>query len=298
MATYNGAAFLSEQLASLARQTRLPDELIISDDHSTDTTVAIAKAFAETSPFPVNIIVNEANLGYAKNFAAAARHFTGDLVFLADQDDIWCDDKIATIVDLANDSAASVFSHDISIFSTDPAKPNRPSYYRHLETEHLSPAVCLKGCTLAIRSAFIAKWGWPPEKSDISHDFWVTILSTGLRQRQYIDKILVHHRIHGGNASGWVATRKDFVRLPLDSAAQLEPVSDLDLLIELCIKRWNLWRTDAFLGALRRHGHDLDPGLVADFVDRLEKNRAWYRHNDPERRLSLPRRIWRKLRQA
>jgi glycosyltransferase involved in cell wall biosynthesis len=298
MATYNGAAFLSEQLSSLARQIQLPDELIISDDGSTDATVEIAKAFATTAPFPVKVIVNESNLGYAKNFASATKYCSADLVFLADQDDIWCDDKIATVADLAKTSDAAVFSHDISIFSTDPAKPTYPSYYRHLEAEHLSPAVCLKGCTLAIRSAFIARWGWQPEGSDISHDFWVTILATGLRQRQFIDKVLVHHRLHGGNASGWVATRKDFVRLPLDSSQQLHPVSDLDFLIELCIKRWNLGRTDAFLDALQQQGRDLDQDLIAGFVDRLEQNRAWYRDSDPDRQLSLPRRLWRKIRQS
>ena len=294
MATYQGEAFLAEQLASLARQTRRPDELIISDDCSRDRTVEIAKAFAQTAAFPVQVFVNRTNIGFAKNFAAAARHSTGDLIFLADQDDIWRDDKIALMADIAADSTASVFSHDISVFSTSPSDATHPSYYRYLQAQGFSPAVCLKGCTLAIKSDFIARWGWPPEGATVSHDFWVALLATGLRQRQYVDSVLVDYRLHDRNASGWIATRNDLVRQPPDASLQQAPSADLDVLIELVIKRDNLNWTGSFLHALRQRGDDLDGNLIAEFTLSLQKNLTWYRENTATRRSFLPFRRWRK----
>ncbi len=68
MCTYNGTMFLDEQLQSIARQNRLPDELVICDDNSQDSTVDIIRRFAETVSFPVHLHINEFNLGAIKNF--------------------------------------------------------------------------------------------------------------------------------------------------------------------------------------------------------------------------------------
>jgi glycosyltransferase involved in cell wall biosynthesis len=95
MCTYNGARFLPEQLASIAAQTRLPDEMVVCDDGSTDTTLEILEKFSQTVPFPVRIVRNPVNLGSTKNFEQAMRLCTGDLIALCDQDDIWLPDKLA-----------------------------------------------------------------------------------------------------------------------------------------------------------------------------------------------------------
>ena len=89
LATYNGAVYLKEQLESIAAQTRTPDELVISDDQSTDDTLRVIEEFAATAGFPVRLSVNEANLGIAKNFEKAISLCRGDLIFLSDQDDVW-----------------------------------------------------------------------------------------------------------------------------------------------------------------------------------------------------------------
>jgi glycosyltransferase involved in cell wall biosynthesis len=296
MATYNGATYLSEQLESLARQTRLPDELIISDDCSSDATVEIARAFATTAPFPVHVFVNAMNLGYAKNFVSAARRSIGDLVFFADQDDIWCDDKVAVIADLAASSDGTVFSHDISIFATNPDSPTYASYYQYLRSQDFPPAVCLKGCSLAIKATFITDWDWPSEHATVSHDFWVALLATGLRQRRYVDKVLVHHRLHGENTSGWVASRGDLVRQASDISHQQGPTADLDLLIELCIKPWSMDWTDAFLAVLQRRSLHVDPDLLADFTSALKQNADWYAGRETAAQPFSLRRLWQKFR--
>jgi hypothetical protein len=95
IASYNGAAFIGEQLASIAAQTRLPDELVVSDDGSQDETCAIVEAFAKTAPFPVRLLRQTARLGILDNFYAAFGACTGDILVYCDQDDVWMPEKLA-----------------------------------------------------------------------------------------------------------------------------------------------------------------------------------------------------------
>ncbi|HJS91190.1 MAG TPA: glycosyltransferase family 2 protein [Steroidobacteraceae bacterium] len=97
MATYNGERYVREQLESLGAQTRMPDELVVRDDGSTDGTVEILRAFARAAPFPVRVYPGECNLGYTRNFLEAARLCTGDWIAFCDQDDVWLPEKLATI---------------------------------------------------------------------------------------------------------------------------------------------------------------------------------------------------------
>lgn len=94
LCTYQGAAYLPQLLDSLARQTVRPAELIVCDDGSEDASVELVRAFAASATFPVDITVNERNLGPAANFDQAVRRSQGDIVLLCDQDDVWHPDKI------------------------------------------------------------------------------------------------------------------------------------------------------------------------------------------------------------
>src|ERR687894_3003245 len=94
MCTYNGARFVAEQLASVAAQTRPPDELVVCDDGSTDETCRLVEEFAARAPFPVRLFVNERNLGSTRNFGRAVALCEGDLVALSDQDDVWHPEKL------------------------------------------------------------------------------------------------------------------------------------------------------------------------------------------------------------
>jgi len=95
MATYNGAALIEEQLASIAAQTRPPDELVVCDDGSNDGTVEIIERFAQDVPFEVRLIRNEQRLGYGENFMKAGRCSRGDVIAWSDQDDVWMPEKLA-----------------------------------------------------------------------------------------------------------------------------------------------------------------------------------------------------------
>lgn len=97
MCTYNGAAYLPAQLQSIAAQTRPPDELVVCDDCSTDASAQIVAAFAAGSPFPVRLYINERNLGSTANFEQAIGLCAGDIIALADQDDVWLGEKLARL---------------------------------------------------------------------------------------------------------------------------------------------------------------------------------------------------------
>ncbi len=100
MCTYNGEKFVAAQLDSIARQTRLPMELLVIDDRSSDGTAEIARQFAKSAPFPVHVHTNPQNVGgtskgITKNFEAAVARCTGEFIVPCDQDDVWLPQKLA-----------------------------------------------------------------------------------------------------------------------------------------------------------------------------------------------------------
>ncbi len=100
MTTYNGAQFVIEQLESIRTQTLPVDEVIIHDDRSKDDTVQLVRDYIEKHNLKTwQIKVNEKNLGFADNFWHTILECRGQLVFLADQDDVWYSNKVESITD-------------------------------------------------------------------------------------------------------------------------------------------------------------------------------------------------------
>src|SRR5260370_29854925 len=98
LCTHNGATYLGEQLATLAGQSRLPDELIICDDRSKDETLAIVLSFARQVPFFVRIVVNEKMLGTTKNCEQQIALCSVDLIRVSDQDAVWRSDNLKCLI--------------------------------------------------------------------------------------------------------------------------------------------------------------------------------------------------------
>lgn len=118
IATYNGARFLREQLDSIYRQTHLPDEVVVSDDGSTDETVAILEEYKQR--YGLIYEVNKQPLGVNGNFFRAMALSTGDLISICDQDDIWFPHKLETLynhittMDLRKPCVVSSLRQDIN----------------------------------------------------------------------------------------------------------------------------------------------------------------------------------------
>jgi glycosyltransferase involved in cell wall biosynthesis len=262
MATYNGERFLPEMLESLAAQTHPPDELVVRDDASEDDTVAILHAFARRVPFRVEVIAGGPRLGYAQNFIAASRACTGSVMFFADQDDSWRPPKLATVTQVLRRGQPMAVFHDFSLID-DQGTRQADSFYDLIAERGIPPVAALKGCSMAVTRAFVDTWGWPPAESPVSHDFWVALLATAFGQRHNLAESLIDHRLHGGNASGWIpgASSREFTRPG-------EDVGPARLLIDLVMKPPRLKaRTRTFLDVLDERGDAVD----ADVAHRLRR---------------------------
>ncbi|HUC19535.1 MAG TPA: glycosyltransferase [Acetobacteraceae bacterium] len=139
MTTYNGERFIEEQLASLAQQSRLPDELVVSDDGSQDGTLERVRAFAAQAPFPVRILCGSRSRGVLDNFDRVIASCQGDIVFPCDQDDVWLPQKLAEMTEaLARHPSAGMVISNSELVDEHLCPTGRNLYTRRLRgTEHL-----------------------------------------------------------------------------------------------------------------------------------------------------------------
>ena len=99
MSTYNGERFLAEQLSSICAQTRPVDEIVVSDDGSSDGTLRILDDFRLAHPqIHWKILPSAENHGFRESFLRALKACGGDLIFLCDQDDRWAPGKVETML--------------------------------------------------------------------------------------------------------------------------------------------------------------------------------------------------------
>jgi glycosyltransferase involved in cell wall biosynthesis len=199
MATYNGAEFLSEQLESLAQQTRLPDELVVTDDGSSDATLDLLRDFAESAPFPVRLERNERNLGYAKNFEKAASFCSGDIVFFCDQDDVWLPQKIARM------AAAFEGNPDLMVVMCDASLCDERmrrwgrTQLQNILASGVSAEGYITGCASAHRKTwFDAIMPPPPNRT---HDSWINNSAHICGLSHTLPEPLIDYRRHETNAS-------------------------------------------------------------------------------------------------
>lgn len=206
MATYNGAHYLQEQLDSLKNQTKLPDELIVTDDCSTDRTEEIVLEFAKTAPFEVIFSRNSQNLGYCGNFNEALMKTSGDLVFLSDQDDVWFPEKIEYMVSLAQDNPrALVLMNDASITDGN-LKDTGLTTIGQIQSAGFELSYFAMGCCCLIRRELLDIC-LPIKKGYKAHDVWILAFARCLDARTIEPKVLQYYRRHGKNESQILVNR-------------------------------------------------------------------------------------------
>jgi glycosyltransferase involved in cell wall biosynthesis len=214
MCTFNGARFLREQLDSIASQRRRPDELIISDDNSTDQTIELLHDFARSCPFPIRIVRNDTTLGYTHNFQQTIELCDGELIALADQDDIWKPEKTETIVRTMQDNpAASYLFSDAEIVDEkgsllpgtlwdragfSPSLRHRFSNGDQLRT--LLKSNVVTGAAVAFRKSLTSialpiGAGWV-------HDHWIASLGSCLTHGIAVSDRLLRYRRHSAQHIG------------------------------------------------------------------------------------------------
>lgn len=212
MAAYNGERWLPEQLASFAAQTLAPDELVITDDGSTDDTRGVVERFGETVPFDVRYERNPKNLGFGQNFGRALSLTTGDLVFLSDQDDAWLDGKIRRMTALADEHPdKAVFMND-AFLADGEMNPTGQTKLGQIRASGLGDDTFVMGCCVAVRRSMLDLI-LPIPAHLPSHDSWLVQTADVLGLTLRVAEPLQYYRRHGGNVSKFFVN--DFDRMPL-----------------------------------------------------------------------------------
>ncbi|MFT6975784.1 MAG: glycosyltransferase involved in cell wall biosynthesis [Bermanella sp.] len=123
MATYNGGGFIHAQIESILRQITIHDELIIVDDGSSDNTISIIKSFNDPR---INLVINKKNIGVVGNFYRGLLLAKGDYIFLSDQDDIWAENKVSSVLRLLE--SYDMVCHDCTVTNSK-LEMIHPSYF-------------------------------------------------------------------------------------------------------------------------------------------------------------------------
>lgn len=216
MATCNGERYVRKQLESFRLQTRPPDELVVSDDCSTDATVAITNEFKSQCSFPIIILQNKQRLGLNKNFEQAIRHCTGDIIALCDQDDYWKPEKLAIQLDEleGNPELDAVFS-DAEVVD-EQLTPLGKTLFQAINLTNQSYSyvftgdafrVLIKGNIAAgmsiVFKAYLREQIFPiPDFWESNHDWWIALMISAIGRMGLIDRPLVYYRQHGANLTG------------------------------------------------------------------------------------------------
>lgn len=222
LASYNGERFIVEQLQSILRQLSLNDELIVCDDGSQDSTINLIKSLNDE-----RIIIHPflSNVGHVKNFERALNFSTGDIIFLADQDDIWSEDKYLLVKECFSSNPEIHFvQHSLAVidsnssvlsFHWNPLKNGRQQRFFYLVRQIVKCQIF--GCAIAFRRPLLDVL-LPFPKCVYAHDHWIAIVAGIFGDVFFLNTPLVQYRHHDKNVTprkglGWY--RKLLVRFYL-----------------------------------------------------------------------------------
>ena len=217
MTTYNGLPYLREQLDSLLTQTWAAWHLTISDDQSSDGTVALLRAYAAKWPEKIELLQHDCRFGNARDhFYFLMRNCTAQYIMFCDQDDVWHNDKIEkTMKEMLAAEAKEGRDMPILIFSdqtpTDAQlKPLADSLmamqcqntdvidYRRILIQNI-----VTGCTAGVNRALIDKaLACKSMAETIMHDWWIAAVAARFGRLIYIDESTMSYRQHANNSIG------------------------------------------------------------------------------------------------
>lgn len=207
LATYNGEKFIEEQLFSIIRRLPGNSEIIIVDDCSYDNTIHIIKNISDDR---IKIFQNKSREGPVKSFERAISLTKGDIIFLSDQDDIWCEHKISVM--LRNFEEYS----DVGLIISDAyiCNSNGEIYIdsfkglRSFKLFKIDGFMCnllrnnYLGCTMAFKSE-LKNYILPFPQGVPMHDIWIGNIANIFSKVLFIDDKLIYYRRHGANLTGF-----------------------------------------------------------------------------------------------
>lgn len=202
--SYNGEAYLRQQLDSILAELTKADELVISDDGSVDGTVAIVKEYQERDR-RIRLLSGPGQ-GIKKNVEHALTHTRGKYIFLADQDDIWLSGKVERVLECFLQQKASVVIHDARVFNgDDSSRVQMESFFAFRDAGAGVVKNIIKnsyiGCCMAFRRELLAAVLPIPRQIEM-HDQWIGVLGDYYAGKScFLREPLLLYRRHDGNNS-------------------------------------------------------------------------------------------------
>ena len=198
LTTYNGEKFIRDQIDSIICQLSDEDEIIVSDDESTDKTVSIIENYNDKR---IKIIKNKKSKGVIGNVESSLEQAKGDYIFLADQDDIWLPNKVEICIN-------ALSKYDLVISDCLVTDENRSiiheSFYEVNKSQSNKWMALLKnpylGCCMAFRRDILDKALPFPENIPM-HDIWIGNIAAFFYSVKFIPDKLIYFRRHQGNHS-------------------------------------------------------------------------------------------------
>ena len=213
LATCNGERFLPEFLNSLCAQGRLPQELVACDDASSDDTLPILEGFSERSPFPLRIFYNTTRVGVVENFSKAVSRCTGEWIALADQDDVWREDKLIRLLEAVERPGVMAAFSNADLVGPDLERLGytvwqqvglsegwRKQFDRDRPLKVLFREPVVTGATLMFRRDLLP--AILPIPHSWVHDGWISQIAASQGKIVAVPESLILYRQHGGNLIG------------------------------------------------------------------------------------------------
>ncbi len=201
MATYNGEKFIMEQITSILKNLTEYDELVISDDGSKDKTAEIVKELMKQDT-RIHFFLNSGK-GVKQNFENAIRHCQNKYIFLCDQDDIWNENKVETVLKTFQETGKKIVLHNASLIDGSGNDIPATVYdYRNSKAGYLKNLYknSYMGCCMAFDASILDTVLPIPDVVDM-HDSWIGLLGDLHHWVCVIPDILIKYRRHGNNVT-------------------------------------------------------------------------------------------------
>ncbi|MFF2052765.1 glycosyltransferase family 2 protein [Leifsonia sp. NPDC058194] len=219
LCTYNGERYVEEQLGSILAQSTAVREIVVSDDASSDGTIALVEKAAAAMPGDVafQLLRNAPGLGVVRNFEQAVSATTAEIVALSDQDDVWHPDKLDTVLGVLEAHPEVAFVHtDARLVDADGA-PLGSTLFDYLEVsadvldeeesargfETLLRRNLATGATVVFRRSLLEQALPFPE--EWVHDEWLAVIAAATARVGVVRRPTVDYRLHGSNEIGVAA---------------------------------------------------------------------------------------------
>ena len=200
MATYNGAKYIKEQLDSIIPQLRDDDELIVSDDASKDDTLKIVESYNDPR---IKIFHNE-NHGVAHNFENAMRQASGDLIYFADQDDVWLPSKLDKMEKFLTEGGYDTILCNCSLVDANLNVIKERHYDEKWPMKKSLLQNIINNCWLGACMCFtkqVKDACMPFPSKVVAHDLWVSYYAQKHFKCGYQDEVLQLYRRHENTVS-------------------------------------------------------------------------------------------------